>query len=57
MDTKKGHNILNKKVPIGFSFGTNMTKDISHVATQNAKELIKYLIDFMYKAQDEDNKR
>ena len=56
---KKGDNtiILNKQVPIGFSFGTNMSKDVSHVVNQSTKELIKSLTVFMYKAQDDANKR
>ena len=59
VDKKKGDNtiILNKQVPISFSFGTNMTKDVSHVVSQNTKELIRSLIDFMYKSQEEANRR
>ena len=34
-----------------------MTKDISHVVSQNTKALIRSLIDFMYKSQEEANRR
>ena len=53
IDTKKGKNtvILNKQIPISFSFGSNTDDSITHVVNKNTTELIKSLVEYMYKAQ------
>ena len=59
IDKKKGENtiILNKQVPISFSFGTNMNDDINHFVDKNTNTLIKLLVESMYKAQNVANEK
>ena len=50
MDTRKGANtiLLNKKIPIGFSIGSNMDNNIIHVVNNDTNELIKTLVKYMF---------
>ena len=55
----KGKNtiLLNKQVPISFSFGTNYETNIYHEVNNNTNELIKTLVQYFYKAQEEAYKK
>ena len=59
IDKKKGKNtvILNKQVPISFSFGTNFESNIIHEVNTDTRELINKLVCCMYKAQEEASKK
>ena len=56
---QKGENtlLLNKQVPISFSFGTNFDNEIKHEVNNNTFDLIKCLVQYFYKAQKESNEK
>ena len=55
MQKKKGQNttIVNKQVPISFSFGTNFSDEIQHFVNNDTNALINSLTKCMYDAYDE----